>query len=238
MPTLPRTLRTVGSVCALVALAASLFDIGLSMAPGWGPSSVPTTTAGWLEQLSGEPWLGVRNLDLLNAGVSLVMAPMFLALSWTYLRRSPALAGLGLVFALIGATLFVGNNVALPMLDLGTRYATSHTITEGAPLLAAADSLLARGQHGSFGAAPGFLISELGTLLVALSMWSVARTRWLAVTGSGGAMLLAGYTVWSLVTPAPLALAAVGGIAMIVWLGGVATLLLRSDFGVNDGAAA
>lgn len=237
MPITPRAVRTIGAACALVALAASLFDIGLSMAPGWGPDTVPVTTVGWLEQMSNEPWLGVRNLDLLNAGVSLVMVPMFLALSWSYVRRSPTLATLGLVFALIGVALFVGNNVALPMLGLGTRYATAQTAAEAAPLIAAAESLLARGQHGSYGAAPGFLTSELGTLLIALSMWSVAKSRWLAVTGALGAVLLASYTVWPLVSPAPLALAAVGGIAIIIWLGGVTSLLLKRDFDGSEDTA-
>lgn len=236
--TTPKAIRTLGAACALVALAASFADIALSMMPGWGPETIPVSAEGWLEQMAAEPLLGLRNLDLLNAGVSLVMVPMFLAVAWQYARRSPALAAVGLVFALVGASLFVGNNVALPMLGLGAKFVDAQGSGEFATLVGAAESLLVRGQHGSLGAAPGFIVSELGTLLVALSMWGLKRTRWLAMVGAAGSILLVGYTLWTLAGTAPLALAAAGGVAMMVWLGGVAWVLFRREPEVNEPVSA
>lgn len=238
MRSAPRSVRIVGATSAVVALGASLLDIVLSMLPGWGPEAVPVSASGWLVQLAGQPALGLRNLDLLNAGVSLAMVPMFIALAWLLLDRSPALVSTGLAFALIGAALFIEHNVALPMYGLATDYTAALAAGEEAPLIGAAESLLAQGRHGSFGAAPGFLISELGTLLVALGMWRVRRGRWLAVAGSFGALVLGVYTVWSLSGAAPLWIAAAGGIAMMGWLSGIAALLLRGGSDVRESVAA
>jgi len=226
-----KPLYLVASVCAALALSGMMFDIVLSMMPGWGAETAPTTAAGWLQQLSADPLLGLRNLDLLNVIISLVAIPMYVALAIAHRRESPAPATLGLFFVGIGTTLFAAANAALPMLELSSQW-THAGAPERVTLAAAAEGLLARGAHGSMGAFPGFFLSEVGTLAIAIAMLSgllvSRRVAWLGVVG---AALLAVYTVamtfGNVPTSLVVATAAPGGILIIVWQVIVARQLWR-----------
>ena len=210
-----------GAVVAIVGVAALLFDIALAMVPGWEPTTAPSTAQAWFTQFSANPWLGLRNLDLLNITVSVISLPLYVALFGAHRRSRPALAMLGLLFVSVGTVLFVANNAALPMLELSRRYAEASP-AETAALEGAAVALLARGAHGSFGAFAGFFLSEIGTLITALAMLLggvfTRRTAWLGIVGAAS---LTVYSVAMTFVPgaerAVMALAAPGGLMMIAW---------------------
>ena len=82
----------IGGVVALVALGGIALDIVLAMLPGWGPDTVPADAAGWLAQLTSQPVLGLRNLDLLNLAVSVVSLPLYVALFVALWPDAPGLA--------------------------------------------------------------------------------------------------------------------------------------------------
>jgi len=216
-----RSLYLVGAVVALVFLTGSLFDIALTMVPGWEPATTPASVPAWFAQFATNPLLGMRNLDLLNAVLSLVVLPLYVALFGAHRRAQPALALVALVVVVVGAVLFVGNNAALPMLELSRRYASA-TGGEQAAIQGAAQALLARGAHGSFGAFLGFFVSEVGTLLMAIAMLHgrvFGRTAgWIGIAGASVLMV---YSVAMTVSPGSEALvkgiAAPGGLLMIAW---------------------
>lgn len=79
-------LYRAGAVVAIIGVAALLFDVVLSMMPGWGTGSVPATIPAWLAQFDTNPWLALRNLDLLNVTVSVITVPMYIAIAVS-LRR-------------------------------------------------------------------------------------------------------------------------------------------------------
>lgn len=226
-----RAIYRTGAVLALVILAATVLDITLAMIPASGASTVPATAAAWLQQLSVAPWLGLRNLDLLNAVLALAGLPMYLAILGAHREVRPALALLALLVVVTGAVLFAGNNVALPMLDLARDRAAAAPGARAA-LESAASALLARGEHGSVGALPGFLVSEIGTLLTAIVMLqSRVFGRVAGWMGAVGATALAAYTVAITITPGSEALmkglAAPAGLLMLAWYALVARTLWR-----------
>lgn len=226
-----RGLYLVGAAVAVVTLAGLLFDIGLSMVPGWGPSTTPTEAQAWFAQFSAAPLLGLRNLDLINITLSAVALPMYVALYGAHRRAEPALALTALVIVAAGAVVFLASNAALPMLGLSRRYAEA-AVADRPALEAAAAALLVRGAHGSSGAFPGFFLSEVGTLLMALAMLrGEVFGRWAGWLGVSGASALAVYSVvMTFVRGADsmaLALAAPGGLLMVAWHVLVARGLLR-----------
>jgi hypothetical protein len=227
-----RLLFRVGAVAALVGVAGSAFDIGLTMVPGWGESSVPTNPSAWLSQAATQPLLALRNLDLLNVTLSFLALPLYLALFGAHRRAAPAVPLLALLLVAAGTTLFAASNAALPMVDLARRSAALPAGPERAAAEAAALALLVRGAHGSAGAFPGFFLSEAGTLLMAVGMLGGGvfgrRTAWLGLAGSAALMT---YTLLVTFFPALLsiatAIAAPGGLMMMAWEVLVARHLFR-----------
>lgn len=225
-----RPLYRVGAAVAVIGLALMAFDIVLSMMPGWDTGTTPATSAAWLEQMAASPLLGLRNLDLLNVGISFVMLPMYVALYGAFRDRQQGVLLLGLITVVAGSALFAASNAALPMLGLSREYAVA-SAAEHPALVAAAASLLARGAHGSFGAFPGFLLSEVGTLLVALGMargTDRGKAGWLGVAGAAALVAYSVLTTFGMVPAGMLtALAAPGGLLVMAWQVAVARLLWR-----------
>lgn len=225
-------LYRMGAAVALVSVAALLFDIVLASIPGWGPETAPVTVAGWFVQFSENPWLGLRNLDLLNVGVSVLSLPLYLALLAAHRRAEPWLAALGFALVATGTALFVASNAALPMLELTQQHGAAAIAADRVALEAAAAALLARGAHGSMGAFPGFLLSEIGTLVVSLAMLRGGVfgrvASWLGVVGSASLIAYSVLMTFAVVSAETVvALAAPGGLAMIAWQLLVARRLAR-----------
>lgn len=216
-----RFLYVIGGVAAFAALALMVFDIVLTMVPGWGTASVPVTATGWFAQFASTPWLGLRNLDVLNVVASFIALPLYVAVYGALRDREPALALTGLVLVTLGTALFASANAGLPMLELSRRYAEAGAADRFA-LAAAAEGLLARGAHGSLGAFPGFLLSELGTLVAGIALLRSGvfgkLTAWLGIAGVS--VLLAYTTAYTFIegtTTLVMAAAIPGGLLMIAW---------------------
>lgn len=223
----------LGAVVAFAGIGGMVFDIVLSMVPGWGPGSVPAGTAAWFVQFASNPWLGLRNLDLLNVTISLVTLPMYVALFGMHREEAPGLAALGVVLVGVGTAIFVSANAALPMLALSGRHAAATDPVVRAGLAAAADALLARGAHGSAGAYPGFLVSEIGTMVVSFAMLRgrvFGRvTAWLGIVGTAVLMVYTtAYTFGPGTGALMMAIAIPGGLVMIAWQAIVGARLLRA----------
>jgi hypothetical protein len=217
-----RLLYRVGGIVAFVALGLMVLDIVLTMLPGWTPASVPTSTSAWLTQLADDPLLGMRNLDLLNVIASVVVLPLYIAIFAAVRRTEPGLALVGLAIVALGTAVFAASNAALPMLELGRRFSATLVPAERSALVAAADALLARGAHGSYGAFPGFALSEIGTLVTGIALARSrafgAATAWVGILG---VTVLLGYTTaYTFISPTSslvLLAAMPGGLLMIAW---------------------
>jgi len=217
-----RVIFLVGGISAALTLAGTLTDIILAMIPGWEASTVPASIQAWFGQLTTKPLLGLRNLDLLNVVISTVQIPAFLALFAAHRCAGPAHAALALIVVLIGTTVFVSSNAALPMLGLSRQYALASTDAERRVLEAAGLALLARGAHGSMGIFVGVLLSSLGTLVMGLVILAGrVFSRFTGWVGIVGIILLMIYTIVFTFVPEPgpamMVVGVPGGILLIVW---------------------
>jgi MFS family permease len=236
-----RSLYVLGAIAALVALAGTLADIVITMIPGWEASTVPATVEQWFTQLHVNPWLGLRNLDLLNITVSAVGLPLYVALYGAHRNASPGYAALSLIIVALGTAVFIADNAALPMLELSRQYSVASTETQRSALKGAGEALLAKGAHGSMGAFVGSFLSSMGTLLMTVAMFK-GRVfgRAAASTGMLGVSLLLVYLIGSTLTSQSsailMAVAMPGGFLMIAWNLIVAKKLLQLGHAADDQA--
>jgi hypothetical protein len=159
----------VGGIFAILSLFAVILDIVIGSSLGGDLTTLPQTAVDRFAQFQVHPWLGLYNLDLLNAINQIISIPVYFVLYSVHRKTNQPFALLALIIFLIGTTIFITNNAALPMFELSNRYAVA---SESQKVLIAADGegLLARGAHGSLGVFLGFALSLISTFLMSLVM--------------------------------------------------------------------
>ncbi len=217
-----KSLYLFGGIAAILSLVAVVADIVIGSSMGGNLAELPQTAVDRFAQFQQNPWLGLYNLDLLNTVNQLISIPVYLALYAAHRRTNQPSALLALIIFLLGTTLFVANNVALPMLELSQKYATAAEAQK--PLLAAAgEALLARGAHGSLGVFFSFFLPTVSALLFSFVMlqgriFSKAN----AYAGILGNLLMLVYVVLVTFAPAVKEMAMVfampGGLLLVAWM--------------------
>ena len=217
-----KSVYVFGGVAAILSLVAVVADIVIGSSTGGNLSQIPQTAVERFSQFQQNALLGLYNLDLLNAVNQLISIPVYFALYAALRKTNKPYAMFGLIIFLLGTTIFVANNTALPMLELSNKYAAADE-PQKAMLAAAGEAMLARGEHGSLGAFFSFLLPTLAALAMSLVMvqgkiFSKAN----AYIGIIGNALMLIYVV--LVTFAPavkdmaMAFAMPGGLLLLVWM--------------------
>jgi hypothetical protein len=192
-----KTIYKLGGVTAIMAIMGTLIDITLAFIPGWGASTVPENVVGWFTQFQYNWLLGLRNLDLLNVLISILMIPMFYALFAAHQKVKKGYGTLAIILFIIGTTIFIVNNTALPMLELSSKYASATTETQKVIIAAAGEAMLARGEHGSLGAFMGFALSTIASISFSFVMLKgKIFSKAAAYVGILGFVLLLIYTVF------------------------------------------
>jgi hypothetical protein len=90
-------------------------------------SALPQTAVERFAQFQKSSLLGLYNLDLLNIINQLFLIPAYIALYAAHRKTSNVLALLALIIFLVGTSIFVTTNTALPMLELSNKYAGATT---------------------------------------------------------------------------------------------------------------
>jgi hypothetical protein len=218
-----RSICTMGGVFTILALIGIVLDVVIGSITGGNLSALPQTAVDRFAQFQKSPLLGLYNLDLLNMINQLLLIPAYFALYAVQRKAGNAHAQLALIVFLVGTSIFVTTNTALPMLELGNKYAGATTESQKILFASAGEAMLARGAHGSLGVFIGFLIPNIAGLIMSLAMLSGKvfnkTTSYLGIIGSAFIML---YIV--LVTFAPgikdmaTAFAMPGGLLSIAWM--------------------
>lgn len=227
-----RAIYRLGGAAAIVSILGTLLDITLAFIPGWEVTTVPETAIDWFTQFQSNWLLGLRNLDLLNVIISILMIPMFCALYAILQKVKKDYAALAIIIFVIGTTIFIGNNIALPMLELSSKYALATTETQKTIIAAAGEAMLARGEHGSPGAFMGFALSTLASITFSIAMLKgKIFSKATAYVGILGFVLLLTYTVFVTFVfgsnSFTMILAMSGGLLAMSWNFMIATKLLQ-----------
>ncbi|MFH1213827.1 MAG: hypothetical protein V1681_07045 [Candidatus Neomarinimicrobiota bacterium] len=218
-----KKLYTVGAVAAIIFLLGTALDIIIGSTLGGNLFAVPETAVERFSEFQENWLLGLYHLDLLNMITAIIMIPAFLALVAAHRQDNGAFAILSLICFIIGTSIFIANNAALPMFQLSKKYAALTSESQKALLAAAGEALLAKGAHGSLGVFTGFALITTSDIIISLVMLTgKVFTKISAWTGILGSTLLLLYIV--LVTFVPsvksmaVAFSAPGGLLTMAWM--------------------
>ena len=114
--------------------------------------------------------LVLYNLDLLNSIIQIIMIPTYFALYAAHRKVQNGYTLLALVIFLVGSTIFVTGNVALPMYELSIKYNAASSDTQRILYAAAGEALLSNGVHGSLGVFIGFILPNIAGIIMSSIM--------------------------------------------------------------------
>ena len=218
-----QSIYMIGGVASVIALIGIVLDIIVGSTTGGNLSALPQTAVDRFAQFQANPLLGLYNLDLLNIINQIVLIPAYFALYAVQRKAKSAYAPLALIIFLVGTTIFVTTNTALPMLELSHKYAAATTEAQKTLLAAAGETMLAKGAHGSLGVFIGFLLPNIASLLMSFAMlMGKVFNKITSYLGIAGSALILLYIV--LVTFAPeikdmaTAFAMPGGLLLMAWM--------------------
>lgn len=209
-----------GGYAALLLVVVALVEIIITFFPDGG-GKVESVSA-WFALFERNPFMGLRNMGLLNIMMTLLGVPLFLALYFALHRRNKGFTSLALILSVLGVSVFLATNRALPMLELSRHYVAADSEAARAVLLAAGQALLAVGESHTPGTYLAFLLSGLASLFISLVMLKGdVFPRIAAYMGVASSSLLLLFDTIvsfmpSLFSPFML-LAALGGILSMVW---------------------
>ena len=217
-----KSIYILGGIAAILSLIAVVADIVIGSSTGGNLSALPQTAIERFAQFQQNAWLGLYNLDLLNTVNQLISIPVYFALYAALRKTNKPYALLALTVFLLGTTIFVANNTALPMLELSRKYALASE-PQKTLFAAAGEAMLARGEHGGFGVFFSFLLPTLSALIFSFVMLQgKVFSKANAYVGILGNALMMIYIV--LVTFAPsvknmaMVFAMPGGLLLVAWM--------------------
>ena len=218
-----RTIYIIGGIFTIIALIGIVLDVIIGSITGGNLSALPQTAVERFIQFQQNPLLGLYNLDLLNIINQMIMIPVYFALYMAQIKTKNYFTLLSMIIFLVGSTIFVTTNTALPMLELSNKYASSLTESQKILLAAAGESMLARGSHGSPGVFIGFVLPNIGGIIMSFAMLKgKVFGKANSFVGIAGSSLIVIYLI--LVTFAPSVknmatlFAMPGGLLCIAWM--------------------
>ncbi len=165
-----KNIYIMGGCAAFLAFTGVLFDIVFGSVSSSNLSEFPQTAVERFSEFQQSWFLGLYHLDLLNTIIAIIMLPVYFALFAVHRKINPAYAAFAMVFSIMGTTIFVSTNSALPMLELSNKYYLATDETQKLLIAAAGEAMLAKGGHGSLGVFIGFVLSTLASIFISLVM--------------------------------------------------------------------
>jgi hypothetical protein len=198
-----------------------LLEMAITYLPGGKVH--PETVVDWFNLFQGNPFMGLRNLGLLNIMLNFLAVPIFFALYAAH-RQSKAqpYAAIAALVAFLGVGVFFATNRAFPMLALSRQYAAATMDAQRFVIEAAGQAMLSVGQSHTPGTFLGFFLLESAGIMMAIVMLrGGVFSKASAYAGMlGFAMMLAFEFFASFVTglsSAAMILAMIGGLASMAW---------------------
>lgn len=218
-----------GGLFTSLVIFLILLDMVGGIVTGSDLTAMPATARDRFIQLQDNPMLGLYNLDLLNLIIQVLMIPVFFALYASLRKNTRGEAFLSLVIFLVGVAVYLGSNPALPMFELSFKWLNTNNEILKNQYIAAGESILASGSHGSLGAFSGYALITIAGLLMSWSMASgrVFNRKTYTMGIAGNALLLLYLIAVTFIPP-------LGRYALLVALpGGLLTLAWMTLFGLR-----
>ena len=131
-----------------------------------------------------------------------------------------------------------GNLSALPMLELSNKYFATQSETQKLLFAAAGEAMLVRGSHGSLGVFIGFVLPNVGGLLMSLVMLKgkifSRSTAYLGITGSSLLLIYLLIVTFTSVKSMATLIAMPGGLMSMAWMILFAIRLLKLGAKTHD----
>jgi hypothetical protein len=211
----------IGGIAAVGAVLVGLTEILITFLPGGNVAL--ETVLDWFRLLHENPFIGLRDLGLLNILLNTLAILIFFALFAAH-RHSPdgPYAALAALVAMLGVAVFFATNRAFAMWDLSNRYAAAGTDAGRAAIEAAGLAMLSVGRSHSPGTFAAFFLAEAaGLMMSAVMLHSGIFSKSTAVAGLIGFGMLALFEVASSFVlglgPVTMGLAVLGGLSSMVW---------------------
>jgi uncharacterized membrane protein len=233
-----QSLYKIGGTAALLAVLVGLAEIAITFLPGGDAS--PETIVDWFTLFQNNPFLGLRNLGLLNILVDAFGVFIFFALYGAHRQVNKTYATLALIVSLLGTAVFYATNRAFSMLDLSNQYAAATTESQRLVLAAAGQAMLSVGGSHTPGTFLAFFLLEVSGIGMSLVMLrSKIFSKISAYAGMLGFGLLVIFEICSSFIPAvedvAVMIAILGGFASMVWYILIARRLFQLGRGKADG---
>ena len=218
-----RSIYLIGGIATIITLIGIVLDVVIGNLTGGNLAALPQTAVERFVQFHENTWLGLYNLDLLNAINQIILIPAFFAIFAAHREVNKGFSLLALFIFMFGAALMVANNVALPMMELSHKYYMTGDEEQKVLYAAAGESLLAQGAHGSPGIFIGFFLPNVANLLISIVMLRggiFSKTNsWIGISGSILMMLYVvlvnfGQGIETMAT----AFAMPGGLLLMTWM--------------------
>ena len=158
-----------GGVAAIGAVIVGIVESAIQFLPA---AAVPAETVLDIFALfQVNPFMGLRNLGLLNIFLNLLAILTYLALYAAHKKTDQrAFATLALIISYLGIGVFFATNRTFPMLALSQEYAVATSDAQRMGLEAAGQSMISVGASHSPGTFLGFALSELAGILISMVM--------------------------------------------------------------------
>jgi hypothetical protein len=219
----PRSIYILGGYTTLIVILFTLLDIVAGSILGGNLSAIPATSIGRFSQFQDNWLIGLYNLDLLNIINQIIFIPSFFALYVALGHENKFPATLALIFFLVGTTVFITTNSALPMWELSKKYATETFAMQKNLYAAAGEAMIARGAHGSPGSFIGFVLPNIAGIIISFLMLSGKLfNKTTAILGIAGSILIVTYLFLVTFVPAVKQMAMIfampGGLMLLAWM--------------------
>lgn len=226
-----KSLYRIAGGAALLAVLVGLLDIFIMFLPGTGVTPGTLSVTDWFSMFQEHWFIGLRNLGLFNMVTSSCTVLVFFALYRVHRHVNPVYPALALILVCMGATIYIANNTALPMLNLSAQYTAATTASQKALLITAARAVLAH-EDLTAGAFMGFFFTEIAAILMAVVMLrGRVFSHWAAWPGIVGEASLLVFNISAAFIPSlydtAMVFAMIGGTLSMVWLFLIARRLFR-----------
>lgn len=216
-----KSLYKIGGVAALATVLVGIVEIGITFLPGG--NVVCETVFDWFVLFQNNPFMGLRNLGLLNILFNALAIPTFLALYGAHRQNNNRmLALLAMIVSFIGVAVFYATNRAFAMLELSQQYALATSEAQKSILAAAGQAMLSVGKSHTPGTFIAFFLSEAAGVLISVAMLRSKLfskiNAYAGILGFGFLLLFEILTsFWLPLQGVAMILAMLGGILNIVW---------------------